>query len=296
MERPSSSAMQMLYAEMSTVKAQNVRLEEEVMLLRHRLNRASTDYQSNASLHVEAKVKTFQLEEERDRIVDTLQLHKKKYNKLHDAYLEKVKRCKALEDMFKRQKTLTGLVMKSAIDQRNSEQQMQLEKRRSQQNINSENEVGELQAKLAKMQKALDQSYDIIDEMDFELESVDLLEMQNKSLRDEVAALKAQLATPAVQSPIANDVDDPPPKYAEEDALRTQADRCESSGMSCLKIDDDDAASLERAAMTNSLIETVEAESHRLRRELLRSRYQRQIHDKLQKPVEEDEEDEEGKD
>jgi len=69
---------------------------------------------------VEAKIKAFQMEEERDRILETLQLHKKKYNKLHDAYLEKVKRCKALEDMFKRQKTLTGLVMKSAIEQRNS--------------------------------------------------------------------------------------------------------------------------------------------------------------------------------
>lgn len=62
----------------------------------------------------------FQLEEERDRLVETVQQHKKKYNKLHDAYLEKVKRCRALEEMFKRQKTLTGLVMKSALDQRHA--------------------------------------------------------------------------------------------------------------------------------------------------------------------------------
>lgn len=47
---------------------------------------------------------------------------------------------------------------------------MLLEQRRSQQN--NDQEVKQLQAKLAKMQTALDESYDIIDEMDFELESV----------------------------------------------------------------------------------------------------------------------------
>lgn len=101
-------------------KSRNVQLEEENILLHHRLNRASTSQGSSAAAQVDAKIKAFQFEEERDQAVETLQLHKKKYNKLHDAYLEKVKRCKALEEMFKRQKTLTGLVMKSAIEQRNS--------------------------------------------------------------------------------------------------------------------------------------------------------------------------------
>lgn len=101
-------------------KSRNVQLEEENILLRHRLNRASTSQDSSAAAQVDAKIKAFQFEEERDQAVENLQLHKKKYNKLHDAYLEKVKRCKALEEMFKRQKTLTGLVMKSAIEQRNS--------------------------------------------------------------------------------------------------------------------------------------------------------------------------------
>lgn len=49
---------------------------------------------------------------------------------------------------------------------------MLLEKRRSQQSVDNDQEVKQLQAKLAKMQTALDESYDIIDEMDFELESV----------------------------------------------------------------------------------------------------------------------------
>lgn len=49
---------------------------------------------------------------------DNLERLKRKYNKLHAAYLEKVQRCKALEDTFKRQKTLSGLVMKSALSQR----------------------------------------------------------------------------------------------------------------------------------------------------------------------------------
>lgn len=45
-----------------------------------------------------------------------------------------------------------------------------MEKRQSQQS--NDHEVKQLQTKLAKMQTALDESYDIIDEMDFELESV----------------------------------------------------------------------------------------------------------------------------
>ncbi|KAH8263212.1 hypothetical protein KR044_005954 [Drosophila immigrans] len=295
MERPSSSAMQMLYAELAAVKTQNTRLEEENLLLRHRLNRVSTDQHTNSALNVEAKIQAFKLEEERDRILDTLQLHKKKYNKLHDAYLEKVTRCKALEEMFRRQKTLTGLVMKSAVDQRNSaEQQMLLEKRRSQQQSEQNNaaEVQQLQAKLAKMQTALDESYDIIDEMDFELESVDLLEMQNKSLRDELSALKTQLAT---APPLAAVVDDPPPKYTPEDPATPEArrDYRRDVASSCnseyfLKNDDSDAESLERAAMTQSLVQTVEAESNCLRRELLRSRYRLSIRAKLDKAEEED--------
>ncbi|XP_030557047.1 uncharacterized protein LOC115760025 [Drosophila novamexicana] len=301
MERPSSSAMQMIYAELAAVKAQNARLEEENVLLRHRLNRATTDHHTSATVNVESKIKAFQLEEERDRILETLQMHKKKYNKLHDAYLEKVKRCKALEEMFKRQKTLTGLVMKSAIAQRNTEQQLMQEKRQSQQSKNSEAEVEQLQAKLAKMQAALDESYDIIDEMDFELESVDLLEMQNRSLHEELAALKAQLATPAATptaQPLAacptDDDDDPPPKYEADDTFPEQARRnhrqhvTSSTCASCLKIDDADADSLERAAMTHSLMQNVEAESNNLRRELLRSRCQRTIRCKLEKEREDE--------
>ncbi|EDW77987.1 uncharacterized protein Dwil_GK24774 [Drosophila willistoni] len=301
MERPSSSAMQIIYAELAAAKAQIVRLEEENILLRHRINRASTDHHSNASVHVEAKIKAFQLEEERDRILDTLQIHKKKYNTLHNAYLEKVTRCKALEEMFKRQKTLTGLVMKSAVDQRNAEQKIMLEKRKSAQSERSE--VEELQAKLNKVQKALDESYDIIDEMDFELESVDLLEMQNQSLRDEISALKIKLEKAQHQqeqqqqptAPIAHEEDDdPPPKYEEEDAnahRRYRQHVASSTCECCLKDDDADPETIERAALTNSLIETVEAESNTLRRELLRSRYQRAIRAKLDKLSEDEAQD-----
>lgn len=138
MEKRATSTMQVLYAELAAgayeqcrcvyamywnsfaAKSRSAELEEENILLRHRLNRASASHSTNAAINVEAKIMVFQLEEERDRLVETLQKHKKKYNKLHDAYLEKVKRCRALEEMFKRQKTLTGLVMKSSLDQRNA--------------------------------------------------------------------------------------------------------------------------------------------------------------------------------
>ncbi|XP_020799187.1 daple-like protein [Drosophila serrata] len=285
MEKRATSTMQVLYAELAAAKARSAQLEEENILLRHRLNRASTTHSTNAAINVEAKILAFQLEEERDRIVETLQQHKKKYNKLHDAYLEKVKRCRALEEMFKRQKTLTGLVMKSALDQRNAEQRMMLEKRQSAQNHS--NELEDLKVKVEKLQRALDESYDIIDEMDFELESVELLEMQNQSLRDELAALKLNSAEGATSlaSSVPND-DDPPPKYEEDCPKARYARQISSSSESGPKEDDADAETMERAALTHSLIQTVETESNALRRELLRSRCQRTIRGKLEKESE----------
>lgn len=47
---------------------------------------------------------------------------------------------------------------------------MMIEKRQSAQS--ELNELEQLKAKVEKLQRALDESYDIIDEMDFELESV----------------------------------------------------------------------------------------------------------------------------
>ncbi|XP_043662310.1 protein Daple [Drosophila teissieri] len=289
MEKRATSTMQVLYAELAAAKSKSAALEEENILLRHRLNRASASHSTNAAINVEAKIMAFQLEEERDRLVETLQKHKKKYNKLHDAYLEKVKRCRALEEMFKRQKTLTGLVMKSSLDQRNAEQRMALEKRQSVQS--DANELNELKAQVEKLQRALDESYDIIDEMDFELESVDLLEMQNQSLRDELAAFKANSVAGATSLPasVPND-DDPPPKYEEDYPGQHHkamlARRCSSSSESDPKDDDADAETMERAALTHSLIQTVETESNALRRELLRSRCQRTIRAKLEKESE----------
>ncbi|XP_016974468.1 protein Daple [Drosophila rhopaloa] len=289
MEKRSTSTMQVLYAELAAAKARSAQLEEENILLRHRLNRASASHSSNAAENVEAKILAFQLEEERDRLMELVQQHKKKYNKLHDAYLEKVKRCRALEEMFKRQKTLTGLVMKSSLDQRHAEQRMMIEKRQSAQS--DLNELQELKAKVEKLQRALDESYDIIDEMDFELESVDLLEMQNQTLRDEVAALKANSEAGATSfaASVPND-DDPPPKYEEDypgaHHKAMLARRSSSSSESGPKDDDADAETMERAALTHSLIQTVETESNSLRRELLRSRCQRTIRGKLEKESE----------
>ncbi|KAH8285800.1 hypothetical protein KR018_008608 [Drosophila ironensis] len=285
MEKRSSSAMQALYAELAKAKSRSALLEEENILLRHRLNRASSDHSTNAALNVEAKIQAYQMQEERDRLQETLQQHKKKYNKLHDAYLEKVKRCRALEEMFKRQKTLTGLVMKSAVDQRNAEQRMMLEKRQSAQNEITE--VEQLKVQVEKLQRALDESYDIIDEMDFELESVDVLEMQNQSLREELAALKLESQGAAASS---ENADDPPPKYEEHDSGdQTLKRQNSSSSESEPKDDDSDAQTMERLALTHSLIQTVESESNALRRELLRSRCQRTIRAKLEKEEQEQE-------
>lgn len=52
------------------------------------------------------------------------------------------------------------------------EQRLMIEKRQSAQS--ELNELEQLKAKVEKLQRALDESYDIIDEMDFELESVSI--------------------------------------------------------------------------------------------------------------------------
>lgn len=73
---------------------------------------------SSSSIHIEAKLKAFQMEGECERLFEKLEKIKRKYNQLHEAYLQKIKRCKAYEEVFNRQKTLNGLVMKSSLDQR----------------------------------------------------------------------------------------------------------------------------------------------------------------------------------
>lgn len=95
-----------------------MRLSQENAELRQKLQSLIDDDHSKSTVHIEAKLKAFKFEEERDRMYEKLEKIKRKYNQLHEAYLQKVKRCKAFEDVFNRQKTLNGLVMKSSLDQR----------------------------------------------------------------------------------------------------------------------------------------------------------------------------------
>lgn len=90
---------------------------QENISLRQKLESLTAEDRSHSNLHIEAKLKAFQYEEERDRMYEKLEKIKRKYNQLHEAYTQKVKRCKALEEVFSRQKTLNGLVMKSAVEQ-----------------------------------------------------------------------------------------------------------------------------------------------------------------------------------
>jgi len=84
---------------------------------------------------------------------------------------------------------------------------------------------------------------------------VDLLEMQNQSLRDELAALKlnSEAGAISVATSAPND-DDPPPKYEEDyPGAHYKARRCSSSSESGPKDDDADAETMERAALTHSV-------------------------------------------
>ncbi|XP_017465211.1 PREDICTED: girdin [Rhagoletis zephyria] len=264
-----------LRTQLDALTAQNTRLQEENNLLRQKLTRITGDHRSTAAINVEAKIEALRLEDERDQMYDNLERLKKKYNKLHAAYLEKVQRCKALEDTFKRQKTLSGLVSKTALNQRVQE-------------LAAKTETVNLEKQVAKLQTALDEAYDIIDELEFELESIDYLEQENQRMRNELFSLKSN--RPAILQPAENlainavpppDYDDPPPSYDADvadgasgmirNALRLSN---ASSSNESLPHDDADSETLERAAMTHTLIENAAVESSQLRRELLKCRLQ----------------------
>ncbi|XP_054743305.1 uncharacterized protein LOC129247948 [Anastrepha obliqua] len=276
-----------LRTQLDTLTAQNTRLQEENNLLRQKLTHLTGDHRSAAAINVEAKIAALRLEDERDQMYENLERLKKKYNKLHAAYLEKVQRCKALEDTFKRQKTLSGLVSKSAINQRAQE-------------LAAKTETENLEKQVAKLQTLLDESYDIIDELEFELESIDYLEQENQYMRKELFAIKSKkqaASHPAGKSstnpsslPSAA-YDEPPPSYEEDVADGASANASAdmtakavgdvskmlslsvaSSSTESLLNDDADSETLERAAMTHTLIENAAVESNQLRRELLKCR------------------------
>ncbi|XP_011197190.2 uncharacterized protein LOC105221777 [Bactrocera dorsalis] len=268
---------QFLRAQLEVVTAQNARLQEENDLLRQKLSRLNGDSRSAAAINVEAKIEALRLEDERDQMYDNLERLKRKYNKLHTAYLEKVQRCKALEDTFKRQKTLSGLVMKSALSQRA-------------QALADKTQTENLEKQVTKLQTALDEAHDIIDELEFELESIDYMEQEMQHMRNELSALKAKQrhTTSATASSIPpTDLEEPLPAYTQDVAdgvssparprsrnVRSMLLRrtASSSSNDSLPNDDGDSETLERAAMTHDLLENAAAESNQLRRELLKSR------------------------
>ncbi|XP_018783303.1 PREDICTED: uncharacterized protein LOC108965397 [Bactrocera latifrons] len=270
---------QFLRAQLEVVTAENVRLQEENNLLRQKLSRLNGDSRSAAAINVEAKIEALRLEDERDQMYDNLERLKRKYNKLHAAYLEKVQRCKALEDTFRRQKTLSGLVMKSALSQHA-------------QALADKTQTENLEKQVTKLQTALDEAHDIIDELEFELESIDYMEQEMHHMRNELSALKAKQrhTTSATASSIPpTDLEEPLPGYTADvaDSASAPARRrscnvrsmvlrrtASSSSNESLPIDDGDSETLERAAMTHDLLENAAAESNQLRRELLKSRLQ----------------------
>ncbi|XP_065356703.1 interaptin [Calliphora vicina] len=280
-----TSNMDFLQAQLDVANAQNVRLNQENASLREKLQVLTNAEHSNSTVHIEAKLKAFKFEEERDRMYEKLEKIKRKYNQLHEAYLQKVKRCKAFEDVFNRQKTLNGLVMKSSVDQRQKEQDVALDRRHSK-NI-EKNTIESLEAQVAKLKTAMDEAYDIIDELEFELESVDFLEVENQRLRNELESYKKdkqklrrainsshpmEYVQPAEREAVQDNYDELPEyRYSDDQASRYDTDSNASSLADSI-VGDIDPATMERAVLTESLVKTAESESNCLRRELLRSR------------------------
>ncbi|KAM7351647.1 uncharacterized protein ACRADG_004419 [Cochliomyia hominivorax] len=284
MDRTSAN-LDFLKAQLEVANAQNVRLSRENAALRQELQHLKDEEHSKSSVHIEAKLKAFKFEEERDRMYEKLENIKRKYNQLHEAYLQKVKRCKALEDVFNRQKTLNGLVMKSAVDQRQKEQELALNRRQS--NNAEKQSVEILQAQVVKLQAALDEAYDIIDELEFELESVDFLEVENQRLQNELETYKKEklklkrainrnnpmeYVRTETSETINENTDELPEYRSNDDQISRHMTDSNASSLADSIVGDLDPETIERAALTESLMKTAESESNCLRRELLRSR------------------------
>ncbi|XP_055850647.1 uncharacterized protein LOC129915195 [Episyrphus balteatus] len=253
--------------------AKNIHLAEENALLRYKLIRQTNEQLAKSQGNVDSQMKLFSLEEERDKMYENLERLKAKYNKLHMAFLEKAKRCKTLEEVFARQKMLPGLVKKSTLDPtRNNDV---IDNSRDQQ-LQDENIMNS--NKIATLQRSLDEAFDIIDELEFELESVDFLEMENERLKNELSKLKKKDAnttttytTTMAMTTTTNDDD----QRNEDHRLGYEKSSTCSTECEVPASDDlPDLESIERSIQTQSLIDTVQAESHLLRRELLRSRLQ----------------------
>ncbi|XP_075151613.1 uncharacterized protein LOC142225677 [Haematobia irritans] len=276
-----ASEADIIQAELEAVQSQNEQLIEENSKLRRELHRLANDDRSKSTINVEAKLKAFQYENERDRMYEQLEKLKIKYNQLHVAFVGKVKRCKALEDVFNRQKTLNGLVMKSAIAQRENEQHVLMEKRRTEHRESAA--VTTLEEQITKLKTELDDAYDIIDELEFELESIDILEMENQRLQEELKSYKKEklrlrtgIVPPQAEIPDNDDCEAPPRYNALDDTLRYGTESLASSLAESIA-GDMDPETMERNALTESLVHMAEAESNCLRRELLRSRLRRTV-------------------
>ncbi|XP_061388191.1 flagellar attachment zone protein 1 [Musca vetustissima] len=263
------------------LESERALLVEENAQLRQDIHRLTHDERSQSTMHVETRLKAFQLENERDNMYEQLEKLKRKYNQLHTAFVAKVQRCKALEDVFNRQKTLNGLVMKSAIAQRDKEQCIALEKRHSTKKDNST--IAHLQDQVTKLQDELAEARDIIDELDFELESIDILEMENQRLKEELNAYKkAKLklrTTPNLYPDEHQDSVDSeaPPRYCDLDNTGRFETASIASSLAESFAGDMDPETMERAALTESLVQMAQAESNCLRRELLKSRLRRTV-------------------
>ncbi|XP_073822030.1 uncharacterized protein [Musca autumnalis] len=278
--RSNSSLNADLKIKVFQLESERALLVEENTQLRQDIERLSRDERSKSTLNVEARLKAYQFENERDNMYEQLEKMKRKYNQLHTAFVAKVQRCKALEDVFSRQKTLNGLVMKSAIAQRDKEQSVMLEHRLSTKKEKST--IANLQDHVTKLQNELDEARDIIDELEFELESIDILEMENQRLKEELNAYKkAKFKLRTTANLYAHDSDDSeaPPKYTESENTERFETASIASSLAESIAGDMDAESMERAALTESLVQMAQAESNCLRRELLRSRLRRNVQD-----------------
>ncbi|KAL5278752.1 hypothetical protein ACFFRR_003398 [Megaselia abdita] len=187
--------------DLSALKKELQTLIREKTHLQQELEKCERQEKESTETCLKYKMKLFKTKEERDRTYDTLQNCKKQYNSLYDAYVVKTRRLMAIEEVFIKQKKLPGLISKEA-----SVLMKRMQSNHGDEyNENHEDEIRRLRAQL-------EEAYNIIDELDFELESIDILEVENIKLSEELNLMKESQRLSANSQSDGNDEGEHSPK------------------------------------------------------------------------------------
>ncbi|XP_055550553.1 rho-associated protein kinase 1 [Wyeomyia smithii] len=201
-----------LETRLQQLQSENRTLREEVGPLQKSYNKA-TEYCVKYKIELEQQITT------REQLYAANQQHKERYRKLLDLYSQQHEKVKVLQHSLKSVETTrrvsrvpVEIIGKLSDIGKNEE----LEKR-----------CQDLQSRCDRLQQDLAGAYAVIDDLEFELESVDYLEVENERLQQEIRHLKSNFLDQGVSRPTSvnlPDDADTTSEHSEEVTLRHSKD------------------------------------------------------------------------